>query len=105
MASAAFRCTIQPPGANLFDYIQQTLDEQVFPLLPKAFWAQVWVAIVLLVLIILGVLAGFAVRIRRRRTKIIIRDGQLTRPDPKILVPILWTCVAICEYHHVKGNF
>lgn len=87
----------QPPGANLFDYIQVTLDEEVFPSLSKAFWTQLWIAVVLLVLIILGFAAGFVIRILRRRTKFMISDGQLTRPDPKVCVPILWSIVAICK--------
>lgn len=87
----------QPPGANFFDYIQATLDEEVFPSLSKAFWTQLWIAVVLLVIIVLGFAAGFVIRILRRRTKFMISDGQLTRPDPKVCVPILWSIVAICE--------
>ena len=59
---------------------------------------QIWVAIVLLVLIVLAFATGFIIRIKRKRMKVIISDGQLTRPDPRLCVPILWTCVALCEF-------
>lgn len=42
-------------------------------------------------------MAGFVIRLLRKRVKLVLRDGSLTRPDPRICVPILWIFEAICE--------
>lgn len=89
---------IQSPGDDPIAVIQAMLDEEVFPKLSGAFWAQVWLSFALLAIIILSFVSALTVRFTRRRLQIFIPDGALTRLDVSIGVPILWTVEATREW-------
>lgn len=42
-------------------------------------------------------MTSLVIRLYRRRFKLVIKDGSLTRLDHKICVPILWTLEAFRE--------
>lgn len=85
-----FRCSCQPPGANVFDAVQDFLDRQVYPDLGKGFYIQFYILTGILGFSGLLFLLSLVINAKRGNLSLILYDGSCSRIDLKFIVPILW---------------
>ncbi|KAK9900189.1 hypothetical protein P389DRAFT_165385 [Cystobasidium minutum MCA 4210] len=80
-----------PPGTDIFDFIKDTITDQMFPQFGKVYWSFLWLAIGLLSLTLVAIFVGFYIRIKRGGFSwMIVLDGACTHVSPKASVPFFW---------------
>ena len=70
---------MQPPGTDLFAFVESTIITTIYPPLFKGFWLHAYFCIALLSCIILAFLYGIYIKARTGTLKWILQDGAATR--------------------------